>query len=84
MNVKALIRDTPSECFEEWKAAFRVEPWGEDWKMAGTIAAAAVNPHIKKQMSSADFIPKYRTAIAAQSIEEMEVALMGLCGIGVA
>jgi hypothetical protein len=40
-------------------AYFRVEPWGQDWLQAATVAASAINPHIKRSIPVRDFIPKY-------------------------
>lgn len=56
----ALKRNTSSACFEGWRAYHKECPFGDDWWQTGVIAAAAVNPHIKKSMSAEDFIPKYR------------------------
>ncbi len=56
-----------------WIAAHNIEPFGDDWQQAGTIAAATLLPHTKrggKELKPQDFIPtmKRRTQ---QTPEEM-------------
>lgn len=29
--------------FDEWWALYRIEPWGDDWEQAGTVAAVVHN-----------------------------------------
>lgn len=29
--------------FQEWRAAFYLDPWGQEWEQAGTVAAASHN-----------------------------------------
>ena len=53
------LRETPSSQLERCMAYFRVEPWGQDWLQTATMAAAAINPHIKRSIPVRDFIPKY-------------------------
>ncbi len=48
------------------------------------IAAAAVNPHIKKSMSAEDFMPMRKRSVQYSSFEDMERALAAMCGVGVA
>jgi hypothetical protein len=55
--------------FEEWKAYYRVEPFGDDWQQAGTIAAATVNTWSKRKVKPEQFIPKTK---ARKSPEEIE------------
>lgn len=79
MNVKALMRNTPSECFQEWIAAYKNEPWGDDWQQTADIACAAINPHIKKPLTRADFIPFAKQAVGMTDLDEMEQALANMC-----
>jgi hypothetical protein len=79
-----MMRETPSEVLEGWKAAYAVEPWGDDWWQAGMIAAAAVNPHIKKPMSAQDFMPNRKLSAGITDLEEMERAMAAMAGMGVA
>lgn len=57
-----------------WMAAYVAEPWGDEWEMAGTIAAAAHNAgvmtsRIGELKAPVSFIPgKARDAAATQVI----------------
>lgn len=59
-------------------AAYRLEPWGDDWKQAGTIAAATANVWRGKgrAMMPKDYIPSTRSRL--QSEQEMEVVLRSM------
>lgn len=48
---------------------YRIEPWGDDWMQAGTIAAASVAPWTKKKITPEHFIPKARVPKTAAEIE---------------
>lgn len=39
---RALSEIEPAQ-FEEWQAAYDLEPWGDDWKQAALIAATIRN-----------------------------------------
>ena len=49
-------------------------PFGDDWQQAGTIAAAAMNPHVKRGRKVSDFIPAARPA-ARQTQQQIESGL---------
>jgi hypothetical protein len=72
---------TPSEVFEGWKAAYRVEPWGDDWWQTGVIASAAVNPHIRSTKKPEDFMPMTKRALQFTNVDEIENALKAMCGV---
>lgn len=79
-----LKRETSSALFERWRAAYRMEPFGDDWLQAATIASAAINPHIKKSIPVRDFIPNYRRE-EEMSDEQIAGTLNAICaafGIG--
>lgn len=40
---------TPRQ-FDEWLAMYSIEPWGDDWDQAGTIAATVHNELIRVNM----------------------------------
>lgn len=75
------MKHTPSEVLEGWKAYYGVEPFGDDWWQAGVIASATANPHIKKSLAPADFIPGKKHTNMITDIEEMERALTAFCGV---
>lgn len=54
-----MLAETTVEQFNEWIAMYRLEPWGDDWAQAGTIAAAVFNAsgNIKEPRSPVEFIP---------------------------
>ena len=83
MNVDALKRNTSSACFEGWRAYYRECPFGDDWWQAGVVAAAAVNPHIKKSMSAEDFIPKFKPPEPMSGEEIYNQIMAGMAGLGV-
>ena len=83
MDVAALKRNTSSACFEGWRAYYRQCPFGDDWLQAGTIAAAAVNPHVKKAMKVEDFIPKFTAPKAMDGGEIYAHIMAGMAGLGV-
>lgn len=64
-----------SRQFARFLAAYRLQPWGDDWKQAGTIAAATTNVWRGRGrgMTANDYIPSTRKA--RQSEQEMEVML---------
>lgn len=53
------MRETPSSHLERCMAYFRVEPFGQDWLQAATIAATVIYSHVKRRIPVRDFIPKY-------------------------
>ena len=50
----------PHAEFIQHVAYHRIEPWGDDWQQAGTMAWASVAPHVKRRMRPRDFIPDSR------------------------
>jgi hypothetical protein len=71
---------TPSWVLEGWKAAYSVEPWGDDWWQTGVIASAAVNPHIKRSLAPSEFMPRTKRSAGITDVDEMEAALRAWCG----
>lgn len=57
--------------FQEWQELYKIEPWGDDWQQAGTIAAASMasNPFSKRKYYPDSFIPKAKTRKSPQEIE---------------
>lgn len=68
---------------EEWKLAYEMEPWGDDWWQAATIAHAASQPHIKKRMRIEDFMPNFKRSAGITDAAQIEKLLMGMCGAAV-
>lgn len=84
MNIAALKANTSSACFEEWKLAYKAEPWGDDWWQTGVMAAASIAPHSKRRVAPEDFMPMLKRSVQYSSVEDMERALAAMCGVGVA
>ena len=78
------MANTSSTCFEGWKLAYKLEPWGDDWLQAAMQCTAAVNPHVKKAMKIEDFMPNRKRSPGMTDPEEMEQAMAAMCGVGVA
>lgn len=80
MNWRKLRRKTSSALFEEWKAGYRVRPWGDDWQQAAQICIASANPHLKKGIKASDIIPYSKPMLNPMSAEELEAALKAFPG----
>lgn len=57
-----LMRELTIEQYEEWKAYYMIEPFGNeaDYYRTGILAAATLNPHLKrgrKPFKPTDFMP---------------------------
>lgn len=48
--------------FEEWKAFWELEPWGDEWRQTGVQAAASVQPWSKKPVDPETYMPPTRGA----------------------
>lgn len=59
--------------FAEWQQLYAMEPWGDDWLQAGTVAAATVNLWSKRKYKPEAFIPR---AKEQQTAAEIEAAMM--------
>lgn len=55
--------------FQEWQEYYRIEPFGDDWQQAGTIAAASVNVWSKRKVKPDHFIPRTKTRKTDEEIE---------------
>jgi hypothetical protein len=72
-----MLAEMLPEEFMEWRAAYLNEPWGDEWEIGGTVAAAAHN--IGAPFSGQDpqlpsyFIPKrFETSEERELREERE------------
>lgn len=83
MRVDLLKENTPSWIFEQWKIAYDLEPWGDDWLQTGVIAHAACQPHIKKRMNVEDFMPNHKRNVGLTDAAQVERLLAGMCGVAV-
>lgn len=72
-DVDGLAERIPYPLLQEWRAYCALEPFGDDWQQAATIAAAAFNPHSKRPLKPDELIPRYRPE---QTPEDMQAALM--------
>lgn len=54
-----MLASIEPEQFEEWRAMYQLEPWGDDWEQAGTVAAAVWNAsgNTQEARSASEFIP---------------------------
>lgn len=59
-------------------AAYRIQPWGDDWQQAATIAAVTCNVWRGKRraLMPDDFIPSSRKRF--QSEQDMEIMLKAM------
>ena len=71
------MREVPSSLLERWIAYCRMEPFGDDWLQAATVAAASMNPHIRKSIPARDFIPNYKQS-EAMNDDEISTTLNAL------
>lgn len=58
--------------FTEWMEYYKLEPFGDDWLQAATIAATTVGVWSKRPIRLSQFIP---TASRKQSPEEIEAIM---------
>lgn len=45
---------------EEWKAFWELEPFGDEWRQTGVLAAAVTQPYTKKPIEPETFMPATR------------------------
>lgn len=50
---------------------YRQHPWGDDWQQAATIAVAAYNPHVRKQIRVEQVIPAVKRPRPKMSVEQI-------------
>lgn len=55
--------------FQEWQEYYRIEPFGDDWDQAATIAATTVNLWSKKKVKPSQFIPSTKPKRDAAQVE---------------
>lgn len=55
-------------------AFYGVEPFGDEWRQTGTIAAASRSPYTKKAEDPSDFFP-FRPRKPAQTVAEQIAVL---------
>ena len=68
---------------DEWIAYYMVEPFGDDWEQAGTVAAAAANAMRGKEdemVGPEDFIPKLDKPTEMDGLGQAELAMQRMCG----
>lgn len=70
LNVDAMLAETTPEQLNEWIAYHQLEPWGDEWVQAATIASAVVNSNGGKT-SPLDFIPGQTERSEGLSDEEL-------------
>lgn len=64
-----------------WRVEYCRNPWGDDWKQAGTIAAAALVPWSKRRIDPEDFIPRIKPRQTAEQIERQMMAWAKTSGL---
>ena len=55
--------------FAEWQQLYGIEPWGDDWQQAGTVAATQVNLWSKRKYKPEAFIPRAKQQKTAAQME---------------
>lgn len=73
MDVDGLAERLPMRTLVEWIEYYKQHPFGDDWAQAATVAAATMNPHIKRSVAPDKFIPRIRRK--RQTAAEMTAAL---------
>lgn len=53
----AVLRRIEPWQFDEWAAMYAIEPWGDDWAMAATVAGKIHNCLCEEKINPADLIP---------------------------
>lgn len=81
--------------FAEWKVTYRIEPWGDDWQQAATIArethnqlqlligATVGSQHTPNFTQNADYVPyakKTKSKRRRMTAEESEAAARAMYG----
>lgn len=59
--------------FAEWIEYYKIEPFGDDWLQASTVAAAGVNLWSKRKVKPDAFVPR---AKLRKTPQEMEAVMM--------
>ncbi len=80
-----LVKKLSAKQFLGWQVYDSLEPVGTFYS-AGLIAATVANfSMVKKRgvwLTPADFVPKFRTEVKKQSLEQMEAIMMGMVKSG--
>jgi len=74
-SVRRTQRLVTAREFQEWQEAYAIEPWGDDWLQAGTIAATMVNMWSKSKVKPERFIPSVKSS-RKKTAEQMESEMM--------
>lgn len=74
-SVRRTQRLVTSREFQEWQEAYAIEPWGDDWLQAGTIAATMVNLWTKAKVKPEKFIPSVKSS-RKKTAAQMETEMM--------
>lgn len=69
---------TPQRTLVRWRKYYELQPFGDDWQQAATVAAAAINPHTRRQRKTEDFIPKYMSQTDWSSAESVDRTTVNL------
>lgn len=79
VNVDAMLDEISIEQFREWRGFRLLRPFGDEWRQAGMIAAAAfnANPYKKKPLMPEDFMPPTLKPPKRQSNDEITRKLQG-------
>ncbi len=57
MGVKQMLREVDSREITEWMAFYMLEPFGQEWMQAGTIAAEVYRSFTGKKRKPQDYLP---------------------------
>ena len=82
LKVDAILRELSSREISEWMAFYELEPFGDEWRQTGTIAAAAVAPYAKAGVTvkPEQFMP-IRPETEDEPIEDDAMFLMAWQGL---
>lgn len=78
VDVDAMARKVSRRQLVEWMAFWTLEPWGDEWRRSGRLAAvmAAASGATTEVEIEERFLPSYRET--PQTPEEMRAVLMGI------
>jgi hypothetical protein len=66
-------RNVSSRELTEWQALYRMNPWGDDWMQASTIAAVSQGVWSKGRIRLDKFVP--RQHVARRDPSELEIQM---------
>ncbi len=88
-----MLAEMPAGLLDEWSAYFELEPWGQEWDQAGTIAAVIHNAMLPihqclgikdgRPTEPADFMPHIKTKRRKRRLTDAEDQAMGRARAGV-